>query len=106
MTANLPAKIPLMQQAISVLWPSFATAIVATLCCLPRPFRRVYSSRHDRLCREAVIAPMNKSVRRWACPAFEMWRGPSVWPDWSGWGTIPAKAANCLAHLNRPRSPA
>jgi len=30
MTAPLPQKIPRIQQAISVLWPSFATAIVAT----------------------------------------------------------------------------
>ena len=30
MVGPLPEKIPFMQQAISVLWPSFATAIVAT----------------------------------------------------------------------------
>jgi len=30
MTASLPERIPRIQQAISVLWPSFATAIVAT----------------------------------------------------------------------------
>ena len=30
MVAPLPEKIPGIQQAISVLWPSFATAIVAT----------------------------------------------------------------------------
>jgi len=30
MTSPLPEKIPRIQQVISVLWPSFATAIVAT----------------------------------------------------------------------------
>ncbi len=30
MALPIPEKIPLIQQAISVLWPSFATAIVAT----------------------------------------------------------------------------
>ena len=30
MTYTIPERIPVLQQAISVLWPSFATAIVAT----------------------------------------------------------------------------